>query len=225
MPEHTASQAATLVPLVLPSCPNVADERRLLENRMRQEGRLPPGQSLTLKWPVLHQGAVPRFDEATWEFRVGGLVEAPLVLGWAGFKALPRSEVQSDFHCVTRWSRFDNRWEGVAAREILERVRPLKTATHVMAVGHVSERRYGYSTNLPLDDVARPGVILADTHDGRPLEPDHGFPLRLVVPHLYGWKSCKWLRGLIFMDEDKAGYWERLGYHQRGDPFREERFS
>ena len=192
---------------------------------MRTDGRLPPGQSLTLKWPVLHQGAVPAFDPATWDFRVGGLVHSPLTLDHPTFRTLPRTENVSDFHCVTRWSRFDNRWGGVAVQEILERVHPLPSATHVMALGHVGDVRYGYSTNLPLADFDRPGVLLAETHDGRPLEPDHGFPLRLIAPHLYGWKSCKWIRGLIFMEDDKAGYWERLGYHSHGDPFREERFS
>jgi DMSO/TMAO reductase YedYZ molybdopterin-dependent catalytic subunit len=201
------------------------DPRRTLERQMRAAGRLPPGQSLTLKWPVLHHGAVPRFDAKSWDFRVGGLVAEPLTLDYEGFRALPRIEVLADFHCVTRWSRFDNAWSGVAAREILARVRPLPTATHVMTLGSVGEVRYGYSTNLPLADFDRPEVLFALTHDGEPLEPDHGFPLRLVVPHLYAWKSCKWARGVIFMEADKAGYWERLGYHMYGDPFREQRFE
>lgn len=192
---------------------------------MKAEGRLPPGQALTLKWPVLHTGAVPSFDPGTWDFRAGGLVEAPLELGYAAFMALPKAEVVSDFHCVTRWSTFDNRWEGVLFREVLARVRPKPEASHVMVLGNAGETRYGYSTNLPLADLDRPEVLLAIRNNGQDLEPDHGWPLRLVVPHLYAWKSCKWVRGLIFMEGDKPGYWERLGYHMRGDPFQEQRFS
>jgi DMSO/TMAO reductase YedYZ molybdopterin-dependent catalytic subunit len=203
----------------------VNDPRREREQEMKAAGRLPPGQSLTLKWPVLHAGDVPGFDPETWDFRVGGLVGAPLTLGYDELRALPRIEVVSDFHCVTRWSRFDNRWEGVAFREILARVRPAATATHVMVLGHRGDVRYGYSTNLPLADLDRPDVLFAWRNDGEDLSPDHGWPLRLVVPHLYAWKSAKWVRGLIFMDADKAGYWEKLGYHMRGDPFQEERYG
>ncbi|HUG52679.1 MAG TPA: sulfite oxidase-like oxidoreductase [Vicinamibacteria bacterium] len=201
------------------------DERAVRERRMRSEGRLPPGQSLTLKWPVLHDGEVPAFDPATWDFRIGGLVEEPLVWSWDEFTSLPRVEVVSDFHCVTRWSTFDNRWEGVPARAVLGRVRPRKEATHVMVVGHKGETRYGYSTNVPLADLDRPDVLFVLRHNGRSLEAEHGGPMRLVIPHLYAWKSAKWVRGLIFMDADKPGYWERGGYHMRGDPFREERFG
>jgi DMSO/TMAO reductase YedYZ molybdopterin-dependent catalytic subunit len=203
----------------------MADDRRRLERAMHDAGRLPPGQSLTLKWPVLHQGAVPSFDPKTWDFRAGGLVASRLDLDYAGFMALPQIEVVADFHCVTRWSAFDNRWQGVPFRAILERVRPLPEASHVMVLGHVGETRYGYTTNLPLADLDRPEVLFAFRRNGVDLEPDHGWPLRLIVPHLYAWKSCKWARGLIFMEADKAGYWERLGYHMYGDPFREQRFG
>jgi DMSO/TMAO reductase YedYZ molybdopterin-dependent catalytic subunit len=201
------------------------DDRQLLQKRMASAGRLPPGQSATIKWPVLHEGDVPAFDPKTWDFRAGGLVEAPLELSYDAFLALAKVEVVSDFHCVTKWSRFDNRWEGVPFREILRRVRPRPEATHVMVLGHVGPARYGYSTNVALSDLDRDDVLFAYRHDGKDLEPEHGGPLRLVVPHLYAWKSAKWVRGLIFMDEDKAGYWERLGYHMHGDPFREERFA
>lgn len=201
------------------------DDRHVLERKMKAEGRLPPGQSLSLKWPVLHTGAVPRFDPARWDFRAGGLVEAPLELSWNAFLELPRAEALSDFHCVTRWSTFDNRWEGVAFREILARVKPRPEATHVMVLGHAGETRYGYQTNLPLADLDRDGVLFAFRHNGADLEPDHGWPLRLIVPHLYAWKSCKWVRGLIFMEADKPGYWEKAGYHMYGDPFREQRFD
>jgi DMSO/TMAO reductase YedYZ molybdopterin-dependent catalytic subunit len=209
----------------MPESPERPDDRRALEHARRKDGRLPAGQSLTLKWPVLHQGAVPAFDPAHWDFRVGGLVEAPLELDYAAFRALPPAEVVSDFHCVTRWSTFDNRWEGVLFREILRRVAPRPEASHVMVLGHVGDRRYGYSTNVPLADLDRPDVLFAFRHNGRDLTPEHGWPLRLVVPHLYAWKSCKWVRGLIFMEADRPGYWERLGYHMYGDPFREQRFS
>jgi len=201
------------------------DERAVLERKMRQEGRLPPGQSLTLKWPVLHDGEVPDFDAAKWDFRVGGLVDDPLSLTWPELLALPRKEVTSDFHCVTRWSTFDNRWEGVPVPAVLERARPQREATHVMVCGHKGDARYGYTTNLPLADLDRPDVLLALRHNGEDLDPEHGGPLRLVVPHLYAWKSAKWVRGLILMDADKPGYWERAGYHMRGDPFAEERFG
>lgn len=201
------------------------DERQVLQKNMKEAGRLPPGQSATIKWPVLHTGDVPKFDPKNWDFRVGGLVEAPLELSWDAFLALPTTLVVSDFHCVTKWSTFDNSWEGVASREVLKRVRPKPRATHVMALGQVGPTRYGYSTNVPLADLDRDNVLFAYRHNGRELEPDHGGPLRLVVPHLYAWKSAKWVRGLIFMEEDKAGYWERLGYHMYGDPFREQRFS
>ena len=201
------------------------DERQLLQKRMAKEGRLPPGQSATIKWPVLHTGDVPRFDPKTWDFRAGGLVESPLELTWEAFQTLPKIEVVSDFHCVTKWSTFDNRWEGVPFREILRRVRPRPEASHVMVLGHVGPARYGYTTNVPLADLDRDDVLFASRHNGNDLEPDHGGPLRLVVPHLYAWKSAKWVRGLIFMEGDKAGYWERLGYHMYGDPFREQRFS
>jgi DMSO/TMAO reductase YedYZ molybdopterin-dependent catalytic subunit len=201
------------------------DQRRVREKAMQAAGRLPPGQSLTLQWPVLHEGPVPEFERATWDFKVGGLVESPLVLDFAAVEALPRAEVTSDFHCVTRWSTFDNRWGGVPFQEILRRVRPRPEATHVMAVGQKGRERYGYTTNIPLADLDRPDVLLVMTHDGKALTPEHGGPLRLVVPHLYAWKSAKWLRGFIFMEADKAGYWERLGYHMYGDPFREQRFG
>jgi DMSO/TMAO reductase YedYZ molybdopterin-dependent catalytic subunit len=201
------------------------DERRELERRMKEAGRLPPGQSASLKWPVLHTGAVPRFDPATWDFRVGGLVESPLSLGYAEFTALPRVEVTSDFHCVTRWSTFDNRWEGVAFREIRERARPRPEARYVMALGHAGENRYGYQTNLPLAELDGTGVLFAFRRNGADIPAEHGWPLRLVVPRLYAWKSCKWVRGLIFMDEDRPGFWEKAGYHMRGEPFAEQRFG
>jgi len=195
-------------------------ERKQKEAAMRQAGRLPPGQSLTLKWPVLQYGSVPRVDLTTWDFRVTGLVDQPLRLTWKEFNFLPKIQVNSDFHCVTRWSRFDNLWEGVAFREILKRVQPQPAAKYVLV--HAEQ---GYTANLPLADLDRDNVLLATHHDGQPLSADHGYPLRLVVPHLYGWKSVKWVRGLEFLEEDTPGFWEQNGYNLRGDPWKEQRYD
>lgn len=195
-------------------------DRRELERQMKQDGRLPPGQSLTLKWPVLHYGSVPAFDPATWKFRVYGLVDAPLHFSWAEFNALPRIQRASDFHCVTRWSRFDNHWDGVAMKELLGRARPKPFTTHVLV--HAEQ---GFTANVPLADLDRDEVLLATHHDGQPLTPDHGYPLRLIIPHLYAWKSVKWVRGLEVLDHDSPGFWEQNGYHMYGDPWKEQRFS
>jgi len=196
------------------------NERREREQQMKAEGRLPPGQSLTLKWPVLHYGSVPRFDPATWDFRVYGRVANPVGWGWAEFSNLPRVERASDFHCVTRWSRFDNDWEGVSFREVLRHVKLQAGASHVLV--HAEQ---GYTANVPLADLDREEVLFATHHDGEPLPADHGYPLRLIVPHLYAWKSVKWVRGIEFLDHDEAGFWERNGYHMYGDPFKEQRFD
>src|SRR5258708_10155322 len=177
------------------------NERKEKEQQMLRAGRLPPGQSLTLKWPVLHYGSVPQFDPVKWDFRVWGLVDQPLRLTWDDFVRLPQASNTSDFHCVTRWSRFDNQWQGVAFREILSRAKPKAEATHVLV--HAEQ---GFTANVPLVDLDRDNVLLATHHDGQPLTPDHGYPLRLIVPHLYAWKSVKWLRGLEFMDHDTPGF-------------------
>ena len=196
------------------------NERKQREKQMRDAGRLPPGQSLTLKWPVLHYGSVARFDPATWDFRIWGAVEAPVRLTWQEFSLLPRVKSVSDFHCVTRWSRFDNDWEGVAFREVLERLKLKAGARYVLV--HAEQ---GFTANVPLADLDREEVLLATHHDGQPLSPDHGYPLRLIVPHLYAWKSVKWVRGIEFLDQDAPGFWEQNGYHMYGDPWREQRFS
>ncbi|HXE90515.1 MAG TPA: sulfite oxidase-like oxidoreductase [Terriglobales bacterium] len=196
------------------------DERKQRERKMRDEGRLPPGQALTLKWPVLHYGSIPRFDAARWDFCMRGLVESEVRLTWEEFNRLPRTRSTSDFHCVTRWSRFDNVWEGVAFREVLNLVRLKPRAAYVLV--HAEQ---GYTANVPLADLDREGVLFATHHDGRPLTPEHGYPLRLIVPHLYAWKSVKWVRGLEFLDHDQPGFWEQNGYHMYGDPFREQRFD
>jgi len=161
-------------------------DRRQLEKLKKSDGLLPPGQSLTLKWPVLHYGSVPRFDPETWDLRVTGLIESPLMLTWKEFNALPKIQRTSDFHCVTRWSRFDNRWDGVAFRELLARVHPKPEAAYVLV--HAEQ---GFTANVPLADLDREEVVLATHHDGQPLTAEHGYPLRLIVPHLYAWKSVK----------------------------------
>ena len=196
------------------------NERKQEERKKLEEGRLPPGQSLTLKWPVLHYGSVPRFDPARWDFKIGGLVEQPLTLSWEEFNRLPRFEDTSDFHCVTRWSRFDNHWGGVAFREILKLVKLQPRAGFVLVHGE-----QGFTANLPLPDLDRPNVLFATHHDGQPLTPDHGYPLRLIVPHLYAWKSVKWVRAIDFLDHDVPGFWEQNGYHMYGDPWKEQRFD
>jgi DMSO/TMAO reductase YedYZ molybdopterin-dependent catalytic subunit len=196
------------------------NERKALEQKMKSEGRLPPGQSLTLKWPVLHYGSVPRFDPERWDFRVYGLVEVPVRWTWAEFNVLPKVKRHSDFHCVTRWSRFDNDWEGVAFREVLSRVK-LKPGTNYVLV-HAEQ---GYTANVPLADLDREEVLFATHHNGEPLSADHGYPLRLIVPHLYAWKSVKWVRGIEFLARDAPGFWEQNGYHMYGDPWKEQRFD
>lgn len=181
--------------------------------------RLPPGQSITYKWPVLHLGDVPTIDLATWRLRVFGAVEAEASFTWDELLALPQVRFHSDIHCVTRWSRLDNDWDGVATRELLSRVRVLPEARFVMVHSYG-----GYTTNLPLADFASPHSILAHRHDGEPLAPEHGWPLRLVVPHLYLWKSAKWVEGIELLTRDDPGFWEENGYHMRGDPWREQRY-
>jgi DMSO/TMAO reductase YedYZ molybdopterin-dependent catalytic subunit len=194
--------------------------RRAKEKEARASGRLPPGQSLTLKWPVLHTGSVPHFDPTRWDFKISGLVEEPVRLSWQEFHALPKTEVTSDFHCVTRWSRLDNLWKGVLFTEVLKRV-TLKPGTTFALI----QAEEGYSANVPLQDLQRPDVLFAFEHDGEPLSVDHGGPVRLVVPHLYAWKSVKWVRGFMFLDHDRPGFWERNGYHAYGDPWKEQRYS
>jgi DMSO/TMAO reductase YedYZ molybdopterin-dependent catalytic subunit len=182
--------------------------------------RLPPGQYLTEKWPVLTYGAVPRVDLRTWTFRCWGRVAREATWTWEDFLLLPRVEITSDIHCVTRWSRFDNRWEGVPVREILSRIEIAPEAVAVMA-----HSEGGYTTNVALEDLRSEDVLLATRHDGRDLTPEHGGPCRLVVPKLYFWKSAKWIRGFEFLDANAPGFWEENGYHLRAEPFAEERFS
>ena len=182
--------------------------------------RIPPGQARTSKWPVLTYGLTPRFDPRTWTFRCVGLVEEEVTWTWEEFLELPRTEVRCDIHCVTRWSRLDNRFEGVHIREIMTRVRLKPEAAYVMI--HADP---DYTTNLPVADLVDDDVLLALKHDGDDLTPDHGGPLRLVVPKLYFWKSAKWLRAFEFLDVNPPGFWELNGYHMHADPWQEERYS
>jgi DMSO/TMAO reductase YedYZ molybdopterin-dependent catalytic subunit len=172
-----------------------------------QKSRVPPGQYVTEKWPVLHYGSVPRTELATWDFKVWGEVDAPFTLTWQQFKELPRRKLHTDVHCVTRWSKLDTDWEGVAIQTILELAQVRPTATHV-----VSHAEQGYTANLPIEALRDEGVLLAYEAEGAPLTPEHGYPLRLLVPSRYFWKSAKWLRGLEFTDVDRPGFWEGYGF-------------
>jgi DMSO/TMAO reductase YedYZ molybdopterin-dependent catalytic subunit len=182
--------------------------------------RIPPGQRLVKGWPVLHFGPVPPFDEATWDLRVFGLVEQPFTLTYPELRALGPVRVRADMHCVTGWTTLDNEWEGVPFRVIAERARPKPEARWV-----VTHCEYGYTVNLSLQAMLDDDVLLAWGHDGRPLTPEHGFPLRLVVPKRYAWKSAKWVRGVEFTDRNVRGFWEVRGYHTHADPWREERYA
>lgn len=181
---------------------------------MRAE-RIPPGQSRTRKWPVLQYGLVPNIDRSEWRLTIDGLVEHPFSVNWEEFQQLPRVRVFSDFHCVTRWSRLGNVWEGVSVKEILRLAAPRPDVRYVIAQGYDD----GWTTNLPFEHFAVDDALLVDRHDGQFLDADHGGPVRLVIPRLYAWKSAKWLRGLRFVAEDEPGFWERDGYHLVGDPW------
>jgi len=186
-----------------------------------EKKRIPPGQHRVDDFPVLNVGAVPYANPPSgWDFRVFGLVENPLRWDFGEFRALPRSRVTCDIHCVTAWSKLDTAWEGVAMSWLIDQVAPLPTATHVVA--HADP---DYTANLPIADLRRDGVLLAYRFDGQELEPEHGRPLRLLVPHLYFWKSAKWLRALEFVDADRPGFWERYGYSNTADPWKEERYA
>ena len=188
---------------------------------MRTDGkvRLPPGQYLTKKWPVLTYESAPKFDPATYRFKVSGSVEEPFELSWEELQAMPRTTLTADFHCVTTWSRYDNTWEGVHVRDIIARAKP--TAATKFVVAHSWT---GYTTNMPYADFNDDDVIVVFTHDNASLEAEHGGPVRLIVPKLYAYKSAKWLSGLEFLAEDQPGFWEVRGYHNHADPWEEERY-
>lgn len=184
--------------------------------------RVPPGQTLTAGFPVLHHGDVARYNDVSkeWDLRIFGLVEEELRLTHEEFMALPRRTFGNDIHCVTTWSKLDNEWEGVAVGTVMEKVRPKPEAKFVML-----HAEHGWTTNLPLEDFLRETTFFGIKHNGEELTPEHGYPVRMVVPHLYFWKSAKWLRGIEFMAKDKPGFWERNGYHMYGDPWKEQRYD
>ena len=198
--------------------------RSKAEDKVREAGydpaRLPPGQYYTEKWPVLHAGEVPDVDVATWTLRVFGEVEEELTLSYDELRALPATEVTTDIHCVTRWSRFDVTFRGVHWRDLAPLVRPTPAAR--FAIAHAE---HGYTTNVPLASLEDDLALLATEADGEPLTPEHGWPLRLVVPGKYFWKSAKWLRAIELSATDQPGFWERYGYHNDADPWREERYG
>ena len=193
---------------------------RKVEELGYDPARLPPGQYLTEKWPVLHAGDVPDVDLAIWDFRVWGEVESPVPLSWEELDELPKIEVTQDIHCVTRWSRFDTTFRGVPWSAVAERVRPKPSAR--FAIAHAEQ---GYTANVPASFLDQEGAMLATHADGEPLAPEHGWPLRLVVPGKYFWKSAKWLRGVELSATDNPGFWERYGYHNDADPWKEERYA
>ncbi len=205
--------------------------RRKEEERLRKENRLPPGQSLTLKFPVLHYGPVPSFNPATWDFRAWGEVEREARWNWDEFNRLPRTRMTIDLHCVTRWSKADTLWEGISVRMLLEQgLIQLKPAAQFV----MQHAEYGFTVNLPLAVVLQDNFLLATHYNGSPIEPDHGYPLRGVVgaipgradlPTPYLWKGAKWLRGLEFMSRDRLGFWEQAGYHNNANVWAEERFA
>ena len=209
---------------------NRQEIRKKEEQKIHDEGRLPPGQSLTMKFPVLHYGPVARFDPAAWDFRVYGEVEEEMRLTWEEFQRLPRVQIKMDIHCVTRWSKFDTLWEGVSVRDLVEQeiIRLLPAAKYV-----IQHAEGGYTTNLPLDIVLQDNFLLATHFDGQPISLEHGYPLRGIIGDVperddlmtpYFWKGAKWLRGLEFASEDRLGFWEKAGYHNEGDVWKEERF-
>lgn len=206
-------------------------DRRKEEERVRKEGRLPPGQSLTLKFPVLHYGPVPPFNPATWDLRMWGELEEEKSWTWEQFNRLPRTRLKMDIHCVTRWSKFDTLWEGVSVKTLVDQglIKIKPSAKYVM-----QHAEYGFTVNLPLEVVLQDNFLMATHFDGKPIDADHGYPLRGVVGHIpgqdgletpYFWKGAKWLRGLEFMPADRPGFWEQAGYHNRADVWKEERFG
>ena len=198
----------------------IESSSRRAQDRQRFGDRVPPGQKVVEDWPVLTYGPVPRIDLGTWTLRIFGAVEEEVTFTWQQFMALPQVKVRADMHCVTGWSKMDNEWSGVAFRELVRHVRPKPEARAVMVHSYG-----GYTTNVLLEDLLRDDVLLAHSHNGQPLPAEHGGPLRLMAPHLYAWKSAKWARGLEFLPKDRPGFWESYGYHIRGDPFKEERYS
>jgi DMSO/TMAO reductase YedYZ molybdopterin-dependent catalytic subunit len=202
------------------AAPDVQLEGAIVSPDTLRTERLPPGQSRTRKWPVLDAFGTPQVPLEAWRLQIFGLVERPLVFTFEEFRALPRVKVFADFHCVTRWSRLGNLWEGVSTRELVSRAGVNADAKYVVCHGYDN----GWTTNLPLNDFLAEDALLADLHDGLPIPPQHGGPVRGMVPRLYAWKSAKWIRGIELLADDRPGYWEVGGYHLRGDPWTEQRF-
>jgi DMSO/TMAO reductase YedYZ molybdopterin-dependent catalytic subunit len=206
-------------------------KRKEDEDRLSREGRLPPGQSLTQKFPVLHYGSVPRFNPATWALRVWGEVEEEVRWTWDEFNQLPRTRITMDIHCVTRWSKFDTTWEGVSVKTLIDQgLITLKPSARFI----LQHAEYGFTVNLPLEVVLQDNFLLATHFNGEPITPDHGYPLRGVIGHVpgkpelktpYFWKGAKWLRGLQFLAQDRPGFWEQAGYHNEADIWLEQRFG
>ena len=190
---------------------------RLNPDRVRPDA--PPGQFVTDKFPVLTFGPTPRIDLDAWQFKVFGLVDEEITLDWQQFNDLPQVTLDAEFHCVTQWSKLQNTWQGILFTDVMKLVTPKPEAKYVMAHCYG-----GYTTNVSLDILIDDDVMFAHSHDGAPLTPQHGGPMRLVVPKRYGWKSAKWVSGIEFMAEDEPGFWEMRGYHMEGDPWKEERF-
>ena len=192
---------------------------RISQSRREAQPSAPPGQFVTERFPVLTFGPTPRVDVSTWRFKAFGLLEEELTLDWQQFNDLPQTALDAEFHCVTQWSKLQNAWRGVRFTDLMELAKPKPEAKFVMAHCYG-----GYTTNVALDVLMDDDVLFAHTHDGEPLAPEHGGPMRLVVPKRYGWKSAKWVNGIEFMAEDAPGFWEMRGYHMEGDPWKEERF-
>lgn len=223
MSDETEGRAPSALPTKLTRTKERwAEEGKFLTGRVArpEADRLPPGQHLVKDWPVLDLGLQPMLPPNRWRLDVDGLVEAPLHWDLAAFQAAPQSTEVTDIHCVTTWSRYDNRWEGVRTRDLMELVRPRPEARFVLLSSYD-----GYTTNLPLEDFAVADAMLVHSWEGAPLTRAHGGPVRLVVPHLYFWKSAKWLKAITFLPADKLGFWEERGYHERGDPWTEQRYS
>ena len=215
MPREESEKYQTGDPLSPQSCaPGV-----IISPDSLRPSRIPPGQSRTRKWPILQYGRVPEIPTDRWQLEISGLVDRPLRYTWGEFQQLPRVQVFADFHCVTRWSRLGNLWEGVAVKTLMDLAGLQPTAKFLIATGYDD----GWTTNMPLADFNQNDVLVADKHDGQPLSFDHGGPVRLIVPRLYAWKSAKWLKSLAFLDHDEPGLWEQAGYHNHGDPWTEER--
>ncbi len=205
--------------------------RKADEIEARRHGRLPPGQALTNKFPVLHYGPVPPFNPLTWDFRAWGEVETPLRLSWDEFNQLPRTKLVMDIHCVTRWSKLETAWEGVSLRVLVEQgiLKPLPAAAYVL-----QHAEYGFTANLPLEVCLQENFLMATHYDGQPITPEHGYPLRGIIGAIpgrddlevpYFWKGAKWLRGLEFMTRDRLGFWEQAGYHNDADVWKEQRYA